>query len=79
MRRANMSRAETPHLGVRAERKVELAQGDSAPDEIARELHDESVQCLDGPRCDGLCDAFGTRRVQAGVQPDHKWGYPALS
>lgn len=43
MNRTHGALAETPHLRMRAKRKVELAQRDRAPYEAARELRDERL------------------------------------
>jgi hypothetical protein len=69
MKRAYDARfAEVPHLGVRAQRKVKLAQRDYTPHEAACELPDERAQHLYRLGRDGLCDVLGRRRVQTGVQ-----------
>ena len=54
--------AEVPHLGVRAQRKVKLAQRDCTPREAACELRDERARHLDHLGCDVLVP----RRVQTG-------------
>ena len=49
--------------------KVELAQSEGAPYDVAREPHDERVQYPDRSRRDELRDAFGLQWVEAGIQP----------
>jgi hypothetical protein len=43
MKRVDEPLSKTPNLGVRAQRKVQFAQGDCALHKVARELHDERV------------------------------------